>query len=157
MNILFDPMFLAASLSHFGVDVLNGQVAVLLAYLSGPLGLSNTSLGAVSTIYSVSGALSQPVFGYISDRIGPRWVGVGGLVWVALFFSIAVVTPGRAALVLLVMASLGSGAFHPAGTMQATLVGRARHDGRETTSTSYFFLLGQIGLFLRVIYGKMAL
>jgi FSR family fosmidomycin resistance protein-like MFS transporter len=65
----------------------------------------------------------------------------------AVFFSLALVIPGPMALSLLVMASLGSGAFHPAGAMQATLSGRDLYAGRETTATAYFFVFGQFGHF----------
>ena len=47
MNILLDPVFLAVSLGHLGVDLLNGTVPVLLAFLSTPLGLSNTMVGGI--------------------------------------------------------------------------------------------------------------
>ena len=155
--LLLDSIFLAISLTHFNVDLLNGQRAVLLTYLSGPLGLTNTGLGVVATAYTVTSALVQPVFGHISDRIGARWVVGGGLFWMMVFFSLAVTIPGRVALAFLVLASLGSGAFHPAGTMQATYLGRSRFAGRETTSTSYFFLLGQLGLFLGPLVGGFIL
>jgi FSR family fosmidomycin resistance protein-like MFS transporter len=147
MTLLFDSHFSAVALGHLAVDILNGQRAVLLAFLSGPLGLSNAALAAVSTIYIVSAALIQPVFGLLADRVGPRWVVAGGMLWMATFFSLAVIVPGQAALALLVLASLGSGAFHPAGAMQATLRGRDHLAGRETTAASYFFLFGQMGHF----------
>ena len=57
------------------------------------------------------------------------------------------------ALALLVVASLGSGAFHPAGTMQATLRGRDHLAGRETTAAAYFFVFGQLGLFFGPMLG----
>src|SRR4030065_1775088 len=122
MSLLLDTLFATIALGHLAVDVLNGQRAVLLAYLSVPLGLSNPALSLVSTIYVISGAMIQPVFGHLADRIGPRWLVAGGVLWMGFFFSLAVVTPGSLALVLLVLASLGSAAFHPAGTMQ---IGRA--------------------------------
>jgi FSR family fosmidomycin resistance protein-like MFS transporter len=147
MTMLFDTLFSSVALGHLVVDVLNGQRAVLLAYLSGPLGLSNALLGLVSTIYVVSAALVQPLFGHLADHYGPRWVVAGGVLWMALFFSLALLTPGPLALVLLVTASLGSGAFHPAGAMQATLRGRDLYAGRETTATAYFFVFGQMGHF----------
>jgi FSR family fosmidomycin resistance protein-like MFS transporter len=57
---------------------------------------------------------------------------------------------------LLAIASLGSGMFHPAGTMVATLLGRDVLKGRETTAASFFFLFGQIGLFLGpLLAGKL--
>lgn len=153
MALLLDNLFSSVALGHLIVDVLNGQRAVLLAYLSGPLGMSNATLGLVSTIYIVSAALIQPLFGHMADRIGPRWVVAGGVLWMAVFFSLAVITPGSLALVLLVCASLGSGAFHPAGTMQATLRGRSHYAGKETTATAYFFVFGQLGLFFGPMLG----
>jgi len=153
MSLLLDSLFATIALGHLAVDVLNGQRAVLLAYLSVPLGLSNTALSLVSTIYVISGAMIQPVFGHLADRIGPRWLVAGGVLWMGFFFSLAVVTPGSLALVLLVLASLGSAAFHPAGTMQATLRGRERFAGRETTAAAYFFLFGQMGAFFGPLIG----
>ena len=147
MSLFYDSLFLSVAFSHFVVDVLNGQSSVLFAYLSGPLMLSNTALGLLSTAYTVSGALMQPIFGYVTDRVGPRWVVAGGVAWMGLAYTIGILTPGRTALVFLVLASLGSGAFHPAGTMQATARGRTHFVGQETTATSYFFLFGQVGLF----------
>jgi len=56
--------------------------------------------------------------------------------------------PGTEALVFLVIASLGSAALHPAGAMQATVRGRTHYHGRETTAASFFFMFGQLGLFI---------
>jgi len=148
MTLLFDALFSAVALSHFAVDILNGQRSVILAYLSIPLGLSNTTLGFFSTVYVITGALFQPVFGYLADQLGARWVVAGGILWMAGFYTLALLTPGPLALWLLVLASLGSAAFHPAGTMQATLRGRTHLGGRETTSAAYFFTFGQAGSFL---------
>ncbi|MGD9092027.1 MAG: MFS transporter [Anaerolineales bacterium] len=148
MGLLLDKLFTAVALGHFSVDVLNGGRSVLFTYLSVPLGLSNTALGFFSTLYVVSGALTQPIFGYITDKFGPRWVAAGGLLWMAVFYSMAIIAPVQYALWLLILASLGSAAYHPAGTMQATLRGRTHFQGKETTSAAYFFVAGQAGLFM---------
>jgi MFS transporter, FSR family, fosmidomycin resistance protein len=153
MALLFDALFSSVALSHLIVDAINGLRAVLLAYLSGPLGLSNTVLGIVSTAYIVSAALIQPFFGYLADKFSSRWVVSGGVLWMAFFFTLALFTPGHLALAFLIFASLGSGAFHPAGTMQATLSGRNHFSGRETTATAYFFVFGQVGLFIGPLAG----
>src|SRR4030067_1149705 len=97
MPLLLDALFSSVALSHFAVDLLNGQRAVILAFLSVSLGLSNTTLGFFSTIYVITGALFQPIFGYFADRSGPRWVVSGGVLWIAGFFSLALVTPGTLA------------------------------------------------------------
>ncbi len=148
MVLFTNALLLSALLGHISVDILNGHRTVLFTYLSEPLGLTITELGIYSTIYIVAAALIQPFFGYLSDRIGVRWVISGGVLWIGGFYAAGVLVPGIPGLVLLVVASLGSGAFHPAGTAQATLVGRKMFQGRETTSASYFFLFGQLGLFI---------
>lgn len=153
MALVLDALFSSVALGHLIVDIFNGVRAVLLAYLSGPLGLSNTTLGIVSTAYIVSAGLVQPLFGYLADRFSARWVVGGGVLWMAVFFSMALIVPGQAALGLLILASLGSGAFHPAGTMQAALSGRNHLSGRETTATAYFFVFGQIGHFVGPMAG----
>ncbi len=157
MSLILDAMFSSVALSHFVVDLLNGQRGVLFTYLSGPLGLTNTTLGLVTTAYILSAALMQPVFGYLTDRVGPRWMVAGGVLWMGALFTLGVAIPGRPGLLLLVLASIGSGAFHPAGTMQATLRSRRLIAGRETTATSYFFLFGQLGFFVGPLLGGLLL
>ena len=147
MSIIFNPVFLAAILSHFMIDTINGQRGVVFTYLSNELGLSNADLGIISTIYILSASIMQPIFGYMTDKIGPRWPISGGVLWMGVMYTIGVFTPGMAGIVLLIVASMGSGMFHPAGAMQATLTGRERLAGRETTTASLFFLFGQLGLF----------
>mgnify|MGYP003946580653 FL=1 len=126
------------------VDVFNSARPVLLTYL----GLSETTIAIISTIYIWAGALAQPFFGWMSDRVGPRWLAAGGLLWMTIFFTGAIFVPETGGLVCLIIAALGSSAFHPVGTAQATLQGRALLKGRDTTSTSLFFMAGQIGHFI---------
>jgi FSR family fosmidomycin resistance protein-like MFS transporter len=61
-------------------------------------------------------------------------------------FSLAVLLEGRIVLLPLVLTAVGSGAFHPAATMEATARGRLHFAGRAAFAASLFFLFGQIGL-----------
>jgi len=148
MPLLFDTLFSSIALGHLMVDLLNGSRPVLLAYLSGPLSLTNADIALISTLYVWAASITQPVFGWLSDRFGPRWLAAGGLIWMMIFFILAMFIPGKGSLAFLVVASLGSAALHPAGAMQATLRGRTHYASRETTAASFFFMFGQIGLFL---------
>ena len=148
MSLLKDRAFRVTALSHLSIDLLNSQHPLLLAVLSVPLGLSNSIIGLVSTIYSLSGSLSQPLFGMLADRVGNRIVALGGLVWMVLMFSLTFSIEGHLALVFLVLAAFGSGAFHPAATAEATERGRVHLSRMETTAASFFFFFGQGGLFL---------
>jgi len=147
MPLLFDTLFSSIALGHFMVDLLNGSRSVLLAYLSEPLGLTNTNIALISTLYVWTASMTQPIFGWLTDRFGPRWLASGGLLWMMIFFMLAMFLPGKESLFFLVVASLGSAALHPAGAMQATLRGRTHYAGRETTAASFFFMFGQMGFF----------
>ncbi|GAB4464507.1 MAG: MFS transporter [Anaerolineales bacterium] len=144
MPLFFDSLFSSIAMSHFMVDVFNASRPVLLTYL----GLTETQIALYSAIYIWVSALTQPLFGWISDRVGPRWLAAGGVLWMTVFFTGAALVPGRGGLVCLMIAALGSSSFHPVGTAQATLQGRHRLQGRETTAASLFFMAGQIGHFL---------
>lgn len=126
------------------VDTFNASRPVLLTYL----GLSEWEIALFSTIYIWASALTQPFFGWISDRMGPRWLASGGLLWMTVFYSAALFLPGKVGLTCLIIAALGSSAFHPVGTVQATLRGRDLLKGRETTAASLFFMSGQLGHFI---------
>jgi MFS transporter, FSR family, fosmidomycin resistance protein len=144
MPLLFDALFSSVAFSHLIVDVFNSSRPVLLTYL----GLSETQIALISTIYIWASALTQPFFGWISDRVGPRWLAAGGVLWMTIFFSGAIFIPGPGGLICLIIAALGSSSFHPVGTVQATLQGRHHLAGRETTATSLFFMAGQLGHFI---------
>jgi FSR family fosmidomycin resistance protein-like MFS transporter len=154
MSLLLDAVFNSVAFGHLIVDILNGQRSVLLTYWSKELGLSNTTLALVTTIYVWVASLSQPVFGWIIDRFGKsRLMAAGGILWMCSLFSLALFLPVHIAIPCVILASLGSAAFHPAGVMQATLRGRTHLERRETTATSWFFLFGQSGYFFGPIIG----
>jgi len=64
-----------------------------------------------------------------------------------VFYSATIFFPGNLGLAFLIIAALGSSAFHPVGAVQAALRGRELLKGRETTSTALFFMAGQLGHF----------
>src|SRR5262245_22769625 len=119
MKLLRQPRFLAAALSHFSVDAFNSQLGLLMALLSLSLGLSNATVGLIAFSYSMVGSLSQPFFGWLTDRYGGRWPVAIGVLWMAGFYTLVALTPGYWSIVFLIIAALGSGAFHPAGTALA--------------------------------------
>ena len=69
---------------------------------------------------------------------------LGGVGWMVIFYSLAALAPPWPALAALTVAGLGSGAFHPTGTMVASQASVSR----RTQATSIFFMAGQLGLFV---------
>jgi FSR family fosmidomycin resistance protein-like MFS transporter len=148
LRLLRQPPFLAVALSHLMVDVLNGQMGILLAVLSTPLGLTHAAIGLIATMYAFVGSLAQPLFGWLTDRHGARWAAAGGVLAMALFFALVAVSPGYWAIVCLILGSVGSAAYHPSGAMKAAQIGQRHMAGQMATAASIFFLFGQGGLSL---------
>jgi FSR family fosmidomycin resistance protein-like MFS transporter len=157
MDIFKEKRFVSVALGHLIIDIMNGQRIVILPFLSVLMGLSNTTLGIVGSVYVITAALMQPVFGWMSDRWGPKWLAAGGVLWMAVFLSLALIFPGWLGIVFLVIASQGSGMFHPAGAAQATSIGHSFRDNHETVTASYFFLMGQMGYFIGPLAGGLLL
>jgi FSR family fosmidomycin resistance protein-like MFS transporter len=158
LSILFDSLFNSVAYSHLIVDVINSQRAILLTYWSTELNWSETHLAFLTMLYIWAASLSQPIFGWISDKYGKsHWIAAGGILWISGFFTLALTLPTNLAVPCLILASLGSAAFHPVGAMQAALQGRTHYVNKETTATSWFFVFGQFGLMLGPIVGGLLL
>lgn len=138
------PGYLSVSATHFFVDTLNNGRSVLVALLAVTLGLSNAQVGMWLLLYNVGSALAQPFFGLLVDRIGPRWIIIGGHAWMIAGYSVAALVAPMPSLLAITLAGFGSGAVHPAATLYASQASTER----RTQATAVFFMLGQFGLFL---------
>ncbi|MDJ0752603.1 MAG: MFS transporter [Ardenticatenaceae bacterium] len=134
----------AVGLTHFFVDLLNSSRNLIVALLAVNLGLSNVAVAATLVIYNIGSALAQPLFGWMADRIGPRWLVIGGIGWMCGLGFVTALTDGWVALIAITLMGIGSGAFHPSGTSVATQV----LTNHRNQATAVFFLLGQMGLFV---------
>ena len=135
----------AVSFGHMAIDILNASIAMILAVLAVDFNMSNAQIALGGMAYALMGSLTQPFFGVLADRLGGRWLGAVGLLWTAVFYYAATFAQDYFTLItLMTVASLGSGAFHPQGAMNAGAAGGPK----ATTGTSVFFLLGQLGLAL---------
>ncbi|MBW7881872.1 MAG: MFS transporter [Caldilineaceae bacterium] len=133
----------AASYGHLSIDILNSSVAMILTLIAGNYELSIAQIGFGAMMYQMFAAMSQPLFGGLTDKLRGRWVGPIGLLWTIVFYAVASYMPSYPLFITLLMfGGLGSGAFHAAGMVNAAVSGGKR----ATTSTSVFFLGGQSGL-----------
>lgn len=133
----------AASFGHFAIDILNSSIAIILTAVAADFDLSVSQIGLAAMLYTFAASLTQPLFGILVDKLNGRWITGLGVLWTMTFYALAPFMPNYPALVTcLVIGALGSGAFHPAGMINATMAGGSY----PTTATSIFFVLGQVGL-----------
>ena len=107
IRLIRDSYFLAVSLNHFAVDLLNSQLGILVVFLAPVLGLANSDIGLIVLIYTSVGALTQPIFGWLADRYSARWLSGVSLIWTALWISIAVSINIQWSIPLLIVSTLG--------------------------------------------------
>lgn len=149
MSLFRNKIYLAIVLGHLIIDIFNSTAPVLVTFLSIPMALTTTQIGISVGAYQMIAAITQPLFGWITDKIGSRWLGPLSVSWTVGFLALAVLVAQMTNnfvlfLIPFGLAAVGSGAFHPIGTMHAgTLI-----LDRAATATAVFFLFGQSGLAL---------
>lgn len=132
------------TLGHFSVDMWTGAMPIVVGlFLKDSLGLSLAQIGFLLAAYKMTSSLTQPIFGYLSDRYGGRWFAVGGVLWIALFQGILGYMPTFAtAVAVALLAGFGSAAFHPQGASGANIAAGKN----KTSGVAMFMLGGNIGM-----------
>lgn len=132
------------TLGHFSVDMLSGAMPIAVGlYLKDALALSLAQVGLMLGLFQLSSSLTQPLFGYLSDRYGGRLFAVGGLVWMASLQAVVGFMPTfETALAVATLSGLGSAAFHPQGAAGANAAA-----GEHKSSGIAMFMLGGNGGF----------
>ncbi|MEZ4679194.1 MAG: MFS transporter [Caldilineaceae bacterium] len=127
------------TLGHFSVDMLAGAMPIVVGlFLKESLGLSLAQIGLLLGAFKMSSSLTQPIFGYLSDRYGGRWFAVGGVLWMAIFQGLVGYMPTfYTALTMALLAGFGSAAFHPQGASGANIAA-----GEHKTAGVAMFMLG---------------
>lgn len=131
------------AIGHAAYDTWFGVTPVLLAAVSAPLQLSISDIGLIVLAYQASSSITQPLFGRLSERMGGRVFAVGSILWATMLFTIALFAQDKWVLGACIgLAGIGSGAFHPQGTANATVAGGQRYGA---TAAAVFFFGGTVG------------
>jgi MFS transporter, FSR family, fosmidomycin resistance protein len=136
------PKLVGVAFAHAAVDLFSFVIIPLLTVLEGRLSLSPTEGAFLVAIGSIASGVVQPLTAFLGDRHDTRWIGVAGFVLCVVAASLV----GQAhnywqILGLQVLASMGSGAFHPpAAAVMGHLSGRKRGLGMGV-----FFAAGMLG------------
>jgi MFS transporter, FSR family, fosmidomycin resistance protein len=137
-------------LGHFTVDCYAGLLPVLYPLLIQRFTLDLKTVGLVSLAYTGTASVVQPLFGWVADRTGTRFIGLA-LIWTATAFAAIGFAPSFPILLLLAaLAGLGSGAYHPFGALNA---GAVIADRERNTAMSVYVTGGTVGVALGPLLG----
>ena len=79
MSLFRQKLYLAAVLGHFTIDVFSSVGPVLVTFLSVPMALTAGQIGLAIGAYQMLAAVTQPLFGWLTDKVGSRWFGTFGM------------------------------------------------------------------------------
>ena len=131
------------SYSHFALEGCHHFLPVVVPLLVATLGVDYVHIGALTLLALSVTAGAQPCFGWLVDRWRPELIIPLSIVWVGVCMALTGVMSGFAWLsIVVVAASLGSAAFHPAAAA-VTLSVASRSPG---TMFSVFSLGGTLGV-----------
>jgi len=154
-----DPALFLYPLAHLAVEVYNSMLSVMWPLFVSRFGLAFGALGLLTMIFRGSMTLPQIGFAALADKYGSRLMAVAGLLCMAIGMSLAGLAPSLVVLVvILILAPLGSSAFHPAGTAHMS---RAMPH-RRATAVALFMVGGTVGMSLgpligAQVYGRLGL
>jgi FSR family fosmidomycin resistance protein-like MFS transporter len=129
-------------LGHFTVDIYANILPPLLPIFKNLYSLSYAATAGLTSLFAVTSTLIQPIFGFIADRYGKKWIAAVGVAWISVFMCMLGIAPGYAAIVAIVtFAGVGSAMYHPQG---AAMVPKVSGD-RKGLGVSIFAAGGSIG------------
>ncbi len=143
-KIDFNPLKKSAifSLGHFLTDIYPAFLPPLLPLLMEKYQFSFTRASFLGMVLAFSSSLTQPIFGYLSEKFGGRKFIILGPIVAGLSFSSVGLAPDYATLlVLIILGGLGTASYHPeAAASTVSLAGRQR-----TLAMAFFSLGGNTG------------
>lgn len=135
----------ALTATHAANDFYTGAVAALLPFFVLHAGYSYAAVAGITLAATALSSVAQPMFGYMGDRYGMRWMSLAGLLAAGAGIALSGIVADSYVAVWIVVAISGIGvaAYHPAATMEARELG-----GGTSGSMSLFSVGGNVGVAL---------
>jgi len=108
-------------------------------------GFGATEAAVLVSTFTITSSFAQPLFGYLFDGPGRRWMFTLGTLWMAILLSLTGITHTYPVLVTLAaFAGLGTAAFHP----RASSLVNVTSGDRKAVFLSGFVASGNLGFAL---------
>ena len=127
---------------HFLVDMTFGSLSPLLPAFKDSLALTDLQTSLILASITLSSSLIQPLLGLMADRRRVTWFLWGGVGLATLGITLAgIVDTFGLLLVLVLLAGVGGGAYHP----EAARVANQLAGTRKATGVAWFTVGGNLG------------
>lgn len=109
------------SLGHFCVDLYSGSMGIFQPLLIGRLHMTLTQAGILGGLLAMSSSVTQPLYGYFSDRFQSRLFSAIAPAVAGVFIAALGAAPTyKAAMLFAVLGGAGVASFHPQASAWAT-------------------------------------
>ena len=103
-----------STISHFVIDLYPAFIVGIIPLIVLKFNLSIFQVSVMSAITLIANSLTQPLFGFLSDKNGMKNYMTYGVLAAAVFLSLSAVAPNYyIILILLSLGNIGVSAFHP--------------------------------------------
>ncbi len=147
------------STTHMVTDIYASFIVGMIPILTARFGLSLFLVSLLTAVSFISANLTQPIFGYLSDKYGTRNLLIAGPLIASIFLSMLGIAPAYwVIIILLIIGKLGVSAIHPPSAAIASYFG----GNRKGFANSLMSFGGTIGfsigsLFIIYIIEKLGL
>jgi FSR family fosmidomycin resistance protein-like MFS transporter len=103
-----------STISHFVIDLYPAFIVGIIPLIASKFNLSIFQVSIMSAITLIANSLTQPIFGFLSDKNGMKNYMTFGVLAASFFLSLSAVAPNYyIILILLFLGNIGVSAFHP--------------------------------------------
>lgn len=129
------------SFAHLMNDLYQNFIPQLIPFLL-TKGFSVAGGASLVAAFTITSSLSQPIFGYLVDQKGQRWLVFAGTLWMSVLLGFTgVLTNYYLLLAVSALAGMGTAAFHP---QAAAMVGQESGQ-RKGFILAMFVAMGNFG------------
>ena len=105
------------SLGHFVTDAYSGFLNPIMPFIAAKIGISMAAAAILISISNLTSNLSQPFFGFISDKWQRRFFIFWGMIMASVFLSLSGIAHNIYTLIIcLLLGHMGVSFFHPQAT-----------------------------------------
>jgi len=134
--------FYLLSAAHFITDVYSSFLTPLMPIIITIFKLTLTQAGYLITTYAVVASVVQPLFGWLSDRIGRKYIIALSPLFAVIFLSLLTSFSNVNLFIMtLILGGMAVSAFHPVGASLAHTL----HKNNPGLGMALFIALGTIG------------
>ncbi|WP_412029619.1 MFS transporter [Deinococcus yunweiensis] len=145
----------AVTAGHFINDAYSAMLTPLTPALQSKYGVSIAAVTLLASVFSLTSSVLQPLLGIVGERLDRRYAAALGPLMTGVGLTLMGFVPWFGALILLVaVAGLGSGFFHPAG---AAYVAQHSPPDRRGLWASLFSAGGTGGMALGPVFAGVGL